>query len=67
MLNKGYFAGATRSWGVVGGRGRAAEGRRRRRCTPEEALYAVTTAWVTSVLGTAHDDIVLLVADVEKA
>ena len=53
---KGYLgAGAAVLGVVVAGRGRAAEGAAGGgAATPEEALYAVTTAWVTSVLGTAH-------------
>jgi hypothetical protein len=53
---KGYFgAGVVARGVVVAGRGRAADGAAGGgAATPEEALYAVTTAWVTSVLGTAH-------------
>ena len=57
-LSETYCFGAA-GFGVVVGRGRAVVGAADGpegigAATPELALYAVTTAWVTSVLGTAH-------------
>ena len=57
FYKKCYCFGAGRG-AVVAGRaaaGRAADGAvGGGAATPDEALYAVTTAWVTSVVGSAH-------------
>lgn len=51
----GYFFGAAACGAVVAGRGCVAAGAEGTgAATPDEALYASTTALVTSVVGEAH-------------